>query len=386
MKASISTLKFAALITIGSLMLITSCSTSNNLTANLTDDGIYYDPDMMEVVDLARKINEDPEYNSQQEEFDYFDPNDSQSNPDQSNYSSNYGYNSGWNQNFGFMPNSGFNMGWNSNFGWNMGFGCGSFYDPFYDPFYNPYWGSGYYPMAGGFGMPGFGYNPWGWNGYNQGFYNGILFASYFGDQSVNPRRVNIARPSKGRTSTASSGSRNAQNGRPSSEIRKAVVANENRRTGRTVSSSNSTSGRSNSVSRPSLVRERISREVRPNRAATSRPSSEGSAVGSNRNQRFYIPREVNNRSNTAESRSKGVRIQDLNKRRSSEGNSSGAWNKIRSSVQNGLDGGSKGGGRSEGSSGRSRQPSTAPAPSSGGRGSSTRPSRTPSTPAKRSR
>jgi hypothetical protein len=192
MKIAIKTILFSSL----SLLFFVSCSSQkSSVSANLMEDGIFYDPDIQPIT-LSSLSNSDPseEEYYEEDEFDYFDPEDSQALP----------------------PLNSMNNSMNWGMGMNNGF-CSPMYDPFYDPYYGMgmspgwNWGVGYNSMMGwnwsmGYGM-GMGMNPW-MGGPSFGFgspmwgmpyypYNPWLMGFGFGEPINRGWRINTSRPSR---------------------------------------------------------------------------------------------------------------------------------------------------------------------------------------------
>ncbi len=161
------------------VVLLSSCSTSNEIVSNFYDDGIYYDSEyggswVAEDLGLVPSEESSPAPYSSMEsnsEYDYYDPSFVEEMPEVQNSSSvYYGSPGGMMSPFG-MSN------------WNMSFymGMGSFYSPwanpymgFYDPFHSMGWGG---PMYG------YGFNPYYgsfWNPYSP-FGSGRGFGSPYG-------------------------------------------------------------------------------------------------------------------------------------------------------------------------------------------------------------
>ncbi|NVK27839.1 MAG: hypothetical protein HWE14_07330, partial [Flavobacteriia bacterium] len=157
-------------LSVTALLVLTSCSSSNEIVSNYYDDGIYYDSQYggnWMATDLGLTENgetpgiaeaEAPQ--ADQAAYDYYDPNNTDQPFEDEYYDNGYG-----SQGYYGSPNITFNLG----FG--MGYGYNPWYNPYmmyYDPFYPNYgWGMGFgYNPWYGYGNP---YNPWGY-GYGGGY------------------------------------------------------------------------------------------------------------------------------------------------------------------------------------------------------------------------
>jgi hypothetical protein len=146
-------------------------------SANLMDDGIYYDPDV-EWIDLYAEEESEP-IDQEEEGFDYYDPQDA-------NDLFGMGVSDAlWNSfgsfgmcdPFGFSGYSPFDMnGWGGSMGYGMGFGV-------------PFHGYGAFPYS----SPYYGYNPY-YNGpWNDPFGGGGFYRSGVAVRGVRPDRTRSA-------------------------------------------------------------------------------------------------------------------------------------------------------------------------------------------------
>jgi hypothetical protein len=146
-------------------------------SANLMDDGIYYDPDV-EWIDLYAEEESEP-IDQEEEGFDYYDPQDA--NDFFGMGVSGTPWNSfgsiGMCDPFGFSGYSPFDMyGWGSSMGYGMGFGV-------------PFYGYGTFPYS----YPYYGYNPY-YNGpWNDPFDGGGFYRSGVAVRGVRPDRTRSA-------------------------------------------------------------------------------------------------------------------------------------------------------------------------------------------------
>lgn len=246
MKSALSIMKgFSGL----GLIVLTACSTSNEITSNYYDDGLYYDPDYG---DLPTLVTDQPKSDNSSESSsgsdEYYTPGTSSSSD--ATYISNSNV----------YMNSGMGM---SNWGWSVGMGFGypfygsSFYLGYGYPGYGwgyPGYGWGYpgYAYYPGWGYPGWGYPGYGWGypGYGWGYPDyGYNRPNYRHVDGVAPHRSrSTAYGRSGKTSSTNQNPRGvAQSNRTiSRESGKTANRSILRKSDATISPRSSDSNRSN--------------------------------------------------------------------------------------------------------------------------------------------
>ena len=368
-----------------SLFLGVACTSSQSLTRNLMDDGIYFDPDYS----VAKPMVKNPHAEnapSPNDAFDYFDPSDaSQAANAQSgsgfmpNSRFNHTPGFGWGMQNGWSMGLGMGMGMGSINGWNMGLGFGNNWgmmgngwgmcDPFWDPFCDPFMGSIYNPWYSPWNNPwamGFG-NPY-WNGFNNGFYLGSILNGNDQNFISNRRRVSAPRPGGGRNSSGENASNNGS-GKRALESSRAI---RNRETYQRTAASGSES--SNNRSQTSSLSPRNSAVIHAESISTNRrdvhnrvsewvESPRNSNNGSGVRQTDRLSNQSRSRSFTDQERNQWVPERPAS--RQTPGNQSrtqerSTWDRMQQSVQ---ERNNRSFDRSYENS-RSSSPSSSPAPS----------------------